>query len=118
MKLAVVNESPTHNVTARTRLPGQPRQDETLAPGETRTFALPGTDGVSLSFLPGSAAETPIRLQAPAPALAPAARAEPTPSVDLNALPWPELRKRAIAAGAPTSVSKADALKLLSNPAA
>lgn len=117
MKLTVTNDSPTHAVLPRLRQDGARNDDKAMAPGETRTFDMPFLNS-SLSFLPGPEAE-----RAAAPVAAPAAAPQAPPNGvsledELKALAWPELRKRAIAAGAPKTVSKADALALLLKPAA
>lgn len=108
MRLTVTNESPTRKLIARIRQDGVGRQDADLEPGESRTFEVTAPNS-SVSFLDGAFVEAAT--PAPAPANTPGDA--PLTREALEAMPWPSLRKRAIAAGAPKTVSKADAIELL-----
>ncbi|MCM0018828.1 MAG: hypothetical protein NBV67_02440 [Tagaea sp.] len=114
MNITIINDSPTHAVTLRKRVPGQPRTDDTLPPRGRVSFVNLPPD-TSISCLPGPEAE-PAQSPAPtAPIPNPASGASAPTRAELEALTWPDLRKRAIAAGAPKTVSKADAIALLLN---
>ena len=118
MKITVTNNSPDRLLSVMERADGVRNQKDPLPPGESRAFDLSGPQA-SVQFLPGVVVENPA---APAPA---AAAAQPTPAaapttqpasvstVNIADLPWPELRKMAIAAGAAKTVNKEQALALL-----
>ncbi len=119
MKITVTNHDKTTEAAVTHRKGGIRVDQFRLMPGETREFEIAETNEafsfargvVSGAALPG---KSPTQLAAPDVAtikatVAAAKPAEPT---------WPQIRDQAIKLGAPKTVNKADALKLIAEHAA
>ena len=118
MKITVTNNSPDRLLSVMERANGIRNQRDPIAPGESRAFDLSAPQA-SVQFLPGVVVENPATpapaaaAAQPTPAAAPTTQPDSVSTVNIADLPWPELRKLAIAAGAPKNVNKEQALALL-----
>ena len=105
MKITVTNDDAKLGLRMVRRAGGLRVEQTIVEPGQSATYTLE-RDDESVSFSRGQTAEAPK-----------AANAAPNPKPPVEPKPvqpsWQEIRTKAIALGAPKTVSKADALKLI-----